>query len=229
MSEPLISITACAQRLSVSEGAKVSRQAITDYIARHDLPTYPKGKRRAVKFSEIAAARQSFTREVQRGQHLNTDPQPAPAPTDAPNSPASLDNARSAKTRKENAQAEREELALAKAKGELVDLAQTEAAAAETFTVLKDHLLGPALSDTADRVISVLGLGDAQKRQTQAAIRETFAAALLAVSATLTELLAEMADDAPTATRLRFDYLTAAAAHLRDNPTETAKLLEAAA
>lgn len=226
MTEEKISITACAKRLSVSERATVSRQALSKYIKKHDLPTYPKGKRVVVLFSEIAAARQSFTREVQRGLHLADTPAGTPAQPDAP---TSLDTARDAKSRKENAQAEREELALAKAKGELVDLAQVEAAASETFTVLKDNLLGPALSDTADRVISVLGLGDASKRPVQSAIRETLDTALIAVADTLTDLLSEMADETPTDTRQRFDYLTAAAAALRADPAQTAQLLKGAA
>ena len=209
----------------MSERAPVSRQALTKYIDRHDLPTYKKGKRRVVLLDEIAAARQSFTREVQRGLHSDTPEIDTP---EAPQKFASLDTARDAKARKENAQAEREELALAKAKGELVDLAQAEAAASETFTVLKDHLIGATLSDTADRVISVLGLGDASKRPVQAAIRETLDTALIAVADTLTELLADMADEAPTDTRQRFDYLTAAAAALRADPAQIAGLMDVA-
>ncbi|WP_427452195.1 hypothetical protein [Litorimonas sp. WD9-15] len=223
MTETPITFTAAATALSESEGERVSRQAVSKYAHAHGLVRKRTAKQDGVLLSEITKHRTSFTREVQRGHHLKVVPKTQPEL----NAPIPLSDAQRAKARKEHAQAETAELALARQKGDLVDLAEAEAAAAEAFTTVKDALLGPALMDTADSVLAVNGLGDAHKKRTTQTIRAHLEPALQKLADSLTELIGDMDPLRSSTARDRFDYLTAAAAHMRADPAAIPTLVEA--
>ena len=226
-SEP-VSLTAAARLVSTIEGQRISRQGLTEYLTKHSVPTVQIGKRRKVQMADVLDARQSFTREVMRGAHLkapqpkpqNTPPaNPAknPAPINAPISApiTAIDIARDAKARKENAQAESAELALAKEKQDLVSAPAVEAAAASAMTSAKSYLIGPAIPQAADSILAALDLPESQKRDIETILSKTFRAAMNKLSQNLLDEFSRLNTSIGTGLPSRLDILTSRAAELR--------------
>lgn len=234
-SEP-VSLTAAARLVSAIEGQRISRQGLTEYLTKHSVPTVQIGKRRKVQMADVLDARQSFTREVMRGAHLKSsapksqsnaqtktsaNPAKSPASTNAPiNAPISapitaIDIARDAKARKENAQAESAELALAKEKQDLVSAPAVEAAAASAMTSAKSYLIGPAIPQAADSILAALDLPESQKRDIETILSKTFRAAMNKLSQNLLDEFSRLNTSIGTGLPSRLDILTSRAAELR--------------
>lgn len=221
-----VSFTAAARLVSAVEGQKISRQGLTEYLTKHNVPTVQIGKRRKVLMSKVLAARKSFTREVMRGEHLKNPPvqpkidatQSAPITT--------LDIARDAKARKENAQAESAELALAKEKQDLISAPAAEAAAASAMMSAKTFLIGPAIPQAADDLLAGLDLPETQKREIETILSKSFRDAMSKLSQNLIDEFSRLNMSIGVDLPSRLDILTARAAELRMmSNTDIVKLL----
>ena len=164
MAEKLISISQCARTLTAS-GDAITPQSLGRYCNKHDLIRGKKGRALLVSLGEVRARRHDFTREKMRGEHLtpvNTkaDTPAANAVSKPSNAPASLDEARQAKARKESAQADRAELELFKETGDVLATASVELMITQLLSLMKETLLGTGLDDDASRICTVAGLAD---------------------------------------------------------------------
>ena len=213
-----VSLTAAARLVSTIEGQRISRQGLTEYLTKHSVPTVQIGKRRKVKMADVLDARQNFTREVMRGAHLKA-PQPKPQAepqTSAISAPITLiDIARDAKARKENAQAESAELALAKEKQDLVSAPAAEAAAASAMTAAKSYLIGPAIPQAADSIMAALDLPETQKRDIETILSKSFRDVMNKLSQNLLDEFSRLNTSIGTGLPSRLDILTSRAADLR--------------
>lgn len=208
--ETPVNFTAAAKHVSDFEGQSLSRQGLTKWVRDKNILTTTVGKREHVNPRLVAQSRQDFTREVMRGEHLTDTPAAAPVPEQ----PTSLDVARDAKARKEMAQAEAAELALAREKNNLVDVHDATAAAAAAMASVKTYLIGPAVGYLADTIIAALKLPDTAKRDLEPLIAREMRAALAKMPTQLAEDFARMntfiAPDLPS----RLDLLMTHAADL---------------
>ena len=231
----LVTIKEAADVLSAN-GDKTSPQNLRKYARAHDLIEKKVGRMLMVNPRKLFQFRaENFTTEVMRGGHskdtniidlplkgksksktksAKTKTTPKSASTSAPE-PTTLDRARDAKASKEEAQAEKLQLELARLKNDLVETAEVEAAAAVAMTSLKEHLLGPALSDTTDYILATLNLPDDKKRPLQSALRKKIAEALTKQSDVLTAELAALDDPHKDGLPTRLDILMDYAAKLR--------------
>lgn len=207
-----VSFTAAARLVSEIEGQKISRQGLTEYIKKHNVPTLPVGKRQKVKLADVLESRKTFTREVMRGTHIQ---KPTAQPTADTPDPTSIDIARDAKARKEQAQAERAELELAKQKEQLIDAAAAEAASASAMMFAKSFLIGPAVSQTADHLITALDLPETAKREIEPVLAETFRTMLTKLSENTVDEFSKLNTHIAAGLPSRLDILTARAADLR--------------
>lgn len=222
MSQPVnipsdpVSFTAAARLISAIEGQAITRQGLTEYLTKHAVPTTVVGKRRKVLMSDVIEARASFTREVMRGEHLR-DPNPSPdQPTaSAPESLSAAAAARDAKARKENAQAESAELALAKEKEHLVSVFAAEGAAASAMMSAKSFLIGPAISQSADSLLSDLNLPESKKRDIETVLAKTYRTMLSQLSQNIIDEFSLFNTSIAAGLPSRLDILTDHAARLR--------------
>jgi len=209
-----VSLTAAARLVTEIEGMKISRQGLTEYLEKHNVPMVQVGKRRKVLMSEVIKARENFTREVMRGQHIKPGPAAEAAP--ASTEPTTLDVARDAKARKEQAQAEKAELELARQKEQLVSAPAAEAAAASAMMSAKAFLIGPAIGQSADALITALDLPETAKREIEPLLGTTFREMMTKLSQNMTDEFSRLNTSIGAGLPSRLEILTAEAARLGD-------------
>lgn len=230
----LVTVSKCARMLTES-GTKISRQGLRKYVEEHSLISEIRSNGWVmVDFDVVQSRREDFTREVMRGEHSTTAPSKSKNKTTSASAskkaapslalvkdgdilaPSSLDKARDAKTRKENAQAEAAEIDLAIKKNELVPTADVEVGIAASNLALRDTLLGPLLSDTSDQLLAALGLPDEKKRPVQQIIRAAMISGLTKFGEACETTLHSLDVKNSEAATSRLDILIAEAARLRD-------------
>lgn len=186
----LVTVSKCARMLTES-GTPITRQGLTKYVKHHGLiaENRPNGWI-MVDYQQIEFRRQDFTREVMRGEHSTTAApksknKPAPATAskksapslalvkdgDTPEPATSLDKARDAKTRKENALADAAELTLYERTNDVLATAEVEILLGLLMTLLKESLLGVNLSDDTEELLQVLNLPDEMRAPTKAVLK----------------------------------------------------------
>ncbi len=184
----LVTVSKCARMLS-EKGARISRQGLAKYAKHHGLirETRPNGWL-MVSFEEMSRRRQDFTREVMRGEHSTT---PASSAKNKPRAEwaaikptppltsvgggavpvSSLDQARIAKTRKEEAQADAAELDLYERTNNVLATAEVELLLGLLMTLLKESLLGVNLTDDTEEILQVLNLPDEMRQPTKSILK----------------------------------------------------------
>ena len=209
-----ISIAECARRLTLA-GDTIERSALSRYCDTHGLKRGTEGRAALVDYDEVQAHRAaSFTREVMSGRAIET---PRLAATNAA-APANLD----ARRRKEAAQATQEEIATARMLGEIVDIAEVDAAAAVTIAALRRAFAGEVAS-AARHLAASLDLPPEAARKVRAALKSFARAGQHAFADTAAQLLKAANEDASDA-RHRLNTLAAHAIRLRGRDEARARL-----
>jgi len=191
-----MTITACAKLLS-AQGDQTSSQNLNRYCKRHGLIEDTPGRFLMVSPARVADHRDSFSREVMKGEHLKfksaskskskskkpaaktkSKPKLAAVPAFAAKSAVTpvtpvtdLDRARTAKAEREEAQADKARLELFKETRDLVATSEMEVLIGLLMTMLKEALFGVNLSDDTEAILAVNNLGDDRKKPTQAILK----------------------------------------------------------
>lgn len=226
----LISVTACAARLSAS-GDVITSQGLGKYCKAHGLIRARgkgRGKPALVDLDEVARhRRENYTREVMTGAASGAraattpslvidNPPPAPSAT-----PAQLGDAQ----RLKKVQADKAELELQKELGQLTPIHEVDAGLAELFAAMRSAQKA-ALGGWAERATADLGLPADRLRQVRALGRALTRAADQAFYTEAVRLASQTRDDA-SATRHRLERLAAIAHRLRAQDARAAKQQQA--
>ena len=157
----LVSIADCTKLLAEA-GDVVTPQGLGKYVRKHRLQRDKVGRAVMVDPAEVAERRKDFTREKMRGEHSTkskSEPKPQLA-TNQTETPTSLDAARLAKARREEAQAESAEFDLYQKTKDGLGTADVEVMIGLLLTLTKETLLGARLEDDAQRSATAANLPD---------------------------------------------------------------------